>query len=293
MLALVTVSVFLSVILLVYGVSYALQGKILVKQRLHYYGTKTAHATPAQDGSLYERLLRPLVQQTAQFASSRTPQKSKDRLRQQLIMAGSPGGLQAAEFMAVKILLAFGGFAAGILLPIPILYGIIFPIVLYIFPDFYLRRRVAQRQKEIALAVPDMLDLLTVSVEAGLGFDSAIAKVVEKSQGALAEEFQRMLQEIRIGRPRREALRSLSQRTGVDYLQELVAAIIQADQLGVSIGRVLRIQSTEIRRKRRQRAEEEAMKAPIKMLFPLVLFVFPSLFIVLLGPALMRFMDAF
>jgi tight adherence protein C len=138
--------------------------------------------------------------------------------------------------------------------------------------------------------LPDVLDLLTVSVEAGLGFDQAVVKVIEKFKGPLAEEFHRTLQEVRMNKPRREALRALADRVGIDDLTAFIAALIQADQLGVSIAKVLRIQSDQMRIKRRQRAEEQAQKASIKMLFPLIFFIFPAMFIVLLGPAVLSMM---
>ena len=139
--------------------------------------------------------------------------------------------------------------------------------------------------------MPDVLDLLTVSVEAGLGFDAALQRVVQKMTGAISVEFAKTLQEIKMGKHRREALRDLGLRTGIDDLNTFISAIVQADQLGVSIGNVLRVQSEQMRRKRRQRIEEKAMKAPIKMLIPMVLFIFPTIFIVLLGPAAMQMIE--
>ena len=162
----------------------------------------------------------------------------------------------------------------------------------WLIPDFGLKAKSDRRQVQIQKSLPDTLDLLCVSVEAGLGFDAAVAKVVEKSTGPLAEEFGRLLQEIRMGKPRRAALKDMAHRSQVEDLSTFITAIIQADQLGVSIGNVLNIQSQEMRRKRRQRAEEAAMKAPIKMLFPLIFFIFPALFVVLLGPALIQIMEA-
>jgi tight adherence protein C len=142
-------------------------------------------------------------------------------------------------------------------------------------------------------ALPDNLDLLTVSVEAGLGFDQALLKLVEKTQGPLTDEFKRVLQEMRIGKTRRDALREMSVRAGVEDLQTFVVAIIQADQLGVGIGKVLRIQSQQLRERRRLKAEERAQKAPVKMLIPMVVFIFPCLFIILLGPGVLQLIDNF
>ncbi len=277
-------------LILVIGNIYRQKKQVL--SRLQAYAVSVEEQKEqALDPGLRSRILKPLIKRVSQWLSARTPQQAKDGLRKQLLMAGNPGHLQASEFMAVKLLLTVGIFFIMFFLPVS------FPIVLVITalswfaPTLYLRQKVTQRQLAISLAIPDVLDLLTVSVEAGLGFDAAIAKVVEKLDGPLAQEFQRTLHEIRIGKPRRDALRNLSNRTGVAYLQGFVASIIQADQLGVSIGKVLRIQSNEIRRQRRQKAEEAAMKAPVKMLFPLVIFVFPSLFIILLGPALLSILN--
>jgi tight adherence protein C len=156
----------------------------------------------------------------------------------------------------------------------------------YTVPEFWLGGRVKKRQKGILLMIPDSLDLLTISVRAGLGFDAALGKVVEKLQGPLSDEFRRALAEIRVGKTRREALRDMIPRTDVPPLNNFIGAIIQAEQLGVSISKVLQVQSEQLRIERRQRAEEMAAKAPIKMLFPLVGCIFPSLFVVILGPAI-------
>lgn len=142
-----------------------------------------------------------------------------------------------------------------------------------------------KRQREILKSLPDVLDLLTISVEAGLGFDQALTKVVEKAKGPLAEELAKTLQEIQYGKNRRDALRDLSTRLQVDALTQLVNALLQADRLGIGIAQVLRVQAEDLRMRRRQYAEERAMKAPVKLLFPLIFFVFPSLFVILLGPA--------
>ena len=156
----------------------------------------------------------------------------------------------------------------------------------YIVPEFWLGGRVKKRQKAILLMIPDALDLLTISVRAGLGFDAALGKVVEKLKGPLTDEFRRALAEVRVGKARRDALRDIVPRTEVAPLTNFIGAIIQAEQLGVSISKVLQVQSEQLRIERRQRAEEQAAKAPIKMLFPLVGCIFPSLFIVILGPAI-------
>ncbi|WP_434512416.1 type II secretion system F family protein [Desulfitobacterium sp. AusDCA] len=163
----------------------------------------------------------------------------------------------------------------------------------YMLPGSWQKAQIKKKQAEIEKSLPDILDLLTVSVEAGLGFDSALLKVVEKQKGALAEEFLKVLQEIKMGRPRREALRDLSKRNPLEDLSNVIAALVQADQLGIPIAGVLRNQSKQIREKHRQRAEEKAQKAPVKMMIPLVFFIFPSIFIIILGPAVIKIIDMF
>ncbi len=159
-------------------------------------------------------------------------------------------------------------------------------------PEIWLSRRIKKRQKHILLATPDTLDLLTISVRAGLSFDGALAKVVEKVPGPLSDEFRRALAEVRVGKARRDALRDVIGRTEVPALSNFIGAIVQAEQLGVPIAKVLQIQSEQLRIERRQRAEEMAAKAPIKMLFPLVGCIFPSMFIVILGPAIILIMTS-
>ena len=170
--------------------------------------------------------------------------------------------------------------------PIGYLFGIVGLLFGYTVPEFWLGGRVKKRQKAILLMIPDALDLLTISVRAGLGFDAALGKVVEKLKGPLSDEFRRALAEVRVGKARRDALRDIVPRTEVVPLTNFIGAIIQAEQLGVSMSKVLQVQSEQLRIERRQRAEEQAAKAPIKMLFPLVGCIFPSLFIVILGPAI-------
>ena len=210
-------------------------------------------------------------------------------------MAGNPGELRVADWLGIKavssivfavvffllftFLLGTGGVLGMLLGVVGIAFG-------YIAPEFWLGRRVRGRQKAILLQIPDALDLLTISVRAGLGFDAALGKVVEKMVGPLTDEFRRALAEVRMGKARRDALRDIVPRTEVAPLTNFVGAIIQAEQLGVSISKVLQVQSEQLRIERRQRAEEMAAKAPIKMLFPLVGCIFPSLFVVILGPAI-------
>ena len=163
----------------------------------------------------------------------------------------------------------------------------------FIAPDFAVSSRARSRKDRIRAELPDALDLMAVSVEAGLGFDGAISKLTEHMEGPLSDEFSLTLNEIRIGEARQDALKKLSDRTGTPELSSFVRAIIQADQLGISLGRILRVQATDSRLKRQAAAEEKAMKAPIKMLFPTVLFIFPAMFLVILGPAFLNLSKLF
>lgn len=250
--------------------------------------------------SARDRVWRPLFRRIAYFVARRTPQAAYQRIKHDLVVAGNPGGLDATDFLGLKgcmtILLALIGFllfsrSENVLMALgmPFVLGAIG----FNLPTFWLGNKKRARQKEIRKALPDALDLLCISVEAGLGFDAALSKVVQKWDNALSAEFDRVIAEIRMGRSRRDALRDLHQRTEVDDVGIFVSAIIQADQLGVGLTRVLRIQSEQMRIKRRQRAEEQAQKAPIKMLFPMVFLILPALFIAILGPAVPIMMRTF
>jgi tight adherence protein C len=214
-------------------------------------------------------------------------------------MAGNPGDMKVSDWLGIKVI-ASGGFAGVLFILFGVLGGDITQGLLmgllgagigYIGPEFWLGRRVKARQKAILIQIPDALDLLTISVRAGLGFDAALGKVVEKMKGPLVDEFRRALAEVRVGKARREALRDIVPRTEVQPLSNFISAIIQAEQLGVSISEVAVSLKEQLRIERRQRAEEQAAQAPIKMLFPLVGCIFPSLFVVILGPALILIMQ--
>jgi tight adherence protein C len=221
------------------------------------------------------------------------PNAQRQALQDKINLAGRPGGLTAGGFTALRILSlligTFGGLSVGALLgqsaTTLILATAVGFIMGLLIPESALNTRVRRRQKMILRGLPSALDLLTISVEAGLGFDAALAKVAEKYRNPLTAEIQITLNEIRLGRQRLEALEDLGHRSKVEELNNFCQAIIQSEQLGVGIANVLRIQSEEIRRRRRQRAEEQGQKAPLKMLFPMVGCIFPTLFIVLLGPA--------
>lgn len=243
----------------------------------------------------YERVILPFFNQIGNFASRFTPQATLESARRRLEMAGNPLQMDPAFFLTLRFVLAalFGGiiFAIFAVTGRNWLQGLglstLFLLLGFFFPDLWLSGRVSARQKGVFRAMPDALDLLTICVEAGLGFDSAMSKVHEKWENDLALEFGRVIQEIRLGKLRRDALRDMAERLGVAEMTSFVAAVIQSEQLGVSMAKVLRIQSDQMRVRRRQMAEEEAHRAPIKMIFPIGILIFPSLLIVLLGPAAM------
>jgi tight adherence protein C len=211
--------------------------------------------------------------------------------------AGYPGGLRGADWMGVKVLGAIIGAILGLLLglamggpPLGVVFALGGGAIGFIGPEFWLGRRIRARSMAMVLQLPDALDLLTISVEAGLGFDAALAKCVEKMEGPLVNEFRQALAEIRMGRSRRDALRDVVARADAQPVANFIGAIVQAEQLGVPIAKVLQIQSQQLRVERRQRAEEAAAKAPVKMLFPMVGCIFPTIFIVILGPAIVTVM---
>lgn len=248
-----------------------------------------------------QRVLAPLTGGFAGFMMQFTPRSTKKMAEERLAAAGGFGGLSAGQFLVltgfVAVSFTFLAVVAGELTGAPghkiVGYAIMALAVGLVLPFFLLSRKAAARKAAIQRDLPDVLDLLTVSVEAGLGFDGALAKLAEKMKGALVDEFTRVLQEIRIGVPRRDSLHAMAGRCDVPDISLFVTSLIQADQLGVSIGNVLRVQSAAVREKRRQRAQEQAMKAPIKMLIPLVLFIFPAIFLVLVGPAAIQVFEQF
>ena len=251
-----------------------------------------------------ERIVRPFVVGWARRLARFTPRQNAERLRISLMEAGSPSGIGVVEFMGLRavMLVLLGGsalfltiFTGSTLRPINLqivtLPGILlFPgpmaMLGYTIPGIWLNQRIRKRKKDIQRSLPDAIDLLTISVEAGLGFDPALARVAEKWDNELCREFRHLLQDMRIGKPRRDALREVAIRCGVDDLRVFISSIVQADQLGVSITQVLRVQSQQMRMRRRQRAEELAQKAPIKMLFPMVFLIFPAMYVIILGPAI-------
>jgi tight adherence protein C len=243
------------------------------------------------------RVVMPLMRRLGEISSRFTPQRVLEQTRQKLELAGNLGRMDASTFMVLRFVAAvlFGGlvfllslFSKQFSTPIKLLMVLVFTVLGYFFPDLWIRSKINSRKKQVRKAMPDALDLLTICVEAGLGFDAAMSKVNEKWDNELSFAFGRVIREIQLGKLRRDALRGMAERLDLPEMTSFVAAVIQSEMLGVSMAKVLRIQSDQMRIKRRQHAEEEAHKAPIKMIFPMGLLIFPSLMIILLTPAGLR-----
>jgi len=252
--------------------------------------------------SALERLIFPFTGKVISSITRHTPLDLYRRVNRLIELAGNPPALTAERIVAFKIVFGIVGVVVGILvaplLPftgffVPVMTVGVFSLAGYTFPSAGLAARASKRQKEIRKALPDTMDLLTISVEAGLGFDAALAQVVKNVPGPLSEEIARMLQEMQIGVSRTDALRHVNDRTEVPELDGFVLSMIQADKYGVGVAKVLRAQSTELRQKRRQRAEEVAQKVPLKLLFPMIFLVLPALFIVILGPGAIQVYETF
>jgi tight adherence protein C len=255
-----------------------------------------------------QRVLLPNLRRLGQFASRFTPQSSLESIQHQLDLAGNPRGFDPTTFWAWRIIatVGLGGFILLVTFLAPadsilsirtgtikaLAFALGGSLLGFFLPVMLLQSRIKRRQDIILKAMPDALDLLTVCVEAGLGFDQAMSKVSEKWENELSMAFERVIQEVRLGKLRREALRDMADRMDLADMTSFVAAIIQADQLGVSMGKVLRIQSDQMRMKRRQRAEKKAHEAPVKMLIPMAFLIFPAIYIVLLGPAVLILMNS-
>lgn len=247
----------------------------------------------------HERVIIPATRSILATLGKYGPKQSAERLKVNLQMAGNPGGITPAMFVGLRVVLAL--ILGAIVIQVTfrtmpptqaLLYSVVGLVLGYMLPVIWLGRKITQRKRAITKALPDALDLLCISVEAGLAFDLALQRVTQKWDDDLSREFKKVLSDIRLGRTRREALKDLADRTGVEDVQTFTAAVIQADQLGVSMSKILRLQSDQMRVRRRQRAEELAQQAPIKMLFPMVFLIFPALFVVILGPAVPRIMSS-
>ncbi len=264
-------------------------------------GYRVSGSVSSDHEPLLDRAIDPVRERLTETARKHTPAGYAENVRHKLELAGSPKRVDADQFLMFKligavsgplwILVAFGllGMSGGLaIITIALLWGIAF-----FLPDVAVTRRIESRQHDIRKQLPQFLDLLTISVEAGLGFDQAVERTSASVPGALSEEFQRMLREMRIGSSRSDALRALDTRTDVLELRSFVLAMLQADTFGVSIANILRIQADEMRVRRRQAAQELGQKAPVKMLPPLVFCIFPAFFVVILGPAAIRIFEAF
>lgn len=249
-----------------------------------------------------DRVIRPFLMN---MAGKRDPKEirqiQRSSLRKMLAQAGYPGGLTVGEFMVIqnlfRVILPTLMIAFAFVLKMQpnqiAMFAVVGIVLGTLLPRMYLQNKIATRLHGITRQLPDVLDLLTVAVEAGLGFDAACDKVVEKMRGPIPDEFSLTLRQIRMGQSRRDAFKDMADRVDHQDLAAFVSAIVQADQLGVSIGQVLRIQSDQLRDKRRQRAEEEAAKAPVKMMIPLVFFIFPNVGIIIMGPASYQIIEEF
>lgn len=248
-----------------------------------------------------ERVFIPVIRRVGEFSARFTPQKAIQDTARRLELAGNPWPVDAPTFLAIRFILAMviGGFVITMVALAPpasvtdsFLYigGAIFGG--FYLPHLMLSRRITRRQTEVRKAMPDALDLLTICVEAGLGFEASLAKVSEKWENELSLAFARMIREVQLGKVRRDALKDMADRLGIPEMTSFVAAIIQSEQLGVSLAKVLRIQSDQMRVKRRQRAEEQAHKAPVKMIIPMALLIFPSIMIIILTPAALQIMTS-
>ncbi|HET9476506.1 MAG TPA: type II secretion system F family protein [Dehalococcoidia bacterium] len=247
-----------------------------------------------------DRVLRPSIDAISRAFGSILPASLLANVQQQLIMAGNPMSLNAFVTFWAVLLATFGGIGlmAFVLLPSEMMIQklVAIPMLLmlgWMFPRMWLKGKMGARQKLVLKGLPDAMDLVTTCVEAGLGLDAALARVAEKTDGPFAAELQFMMRDVALGKLRREAMQELAQRIGVEELSTFITSIVQAEQLGVGIAQVLRVQSDQLRTKRRQKAEKSAHEAPIKMLFPLVFFIFPAFLIVILGPAGIRIAESF
>ncbi|MBI4301148.1 MAG: type II secretion system F family protein [Chloroflexi bacterium] len=297
---LVSITIFLAVALTAIAMLTPREGATVGTRLQAYTFGQAWDETPELSRPFFDRAIRPLFGVLERVVWRLTPQGMAERAKKDLIMAGNPYGLGVGGFLA---------FRAMFLLGLPVLYLLVIAsngaglgakqllalvaivVIGAVLPDYWLKSRVGARQTQIQKSLPDALDLITICVESGLALEGALGRVTEKSKGPLADGFKEALQDISLGKSRREALRDLGKRTGVPDLISFIAAIVQADQTGVSVANVLRVQSDAMRIRRRQRAQEKAAAAPVKMLFPLIMFIMPSVWVVILGPAAIRVME--
>ena len=270
-----------------------------VAQRLAVYGGEkplTVEEIELQR-PFSERVLRPAIERLGSLLSRSTPQKARQDLLNRLELAGRPGNLTPEDFAAVRLVAAAVMAALGLLIglllanPVYLVISLVAGTILgYYLPVIWLKQKVDGRRTEIQKGLPDALDLLVICVDAGLGFDAALARVTDKYKNALSELLSKALREVSLGRPRLEALDEIGRNSGVEDLHNFMQAVIQSEQFGTGIGKILRIQADEMRRRRRQRAQEKGAQATLKMMLPMVGCIFPTLWIVLLGPAVLILM---
>jgi len=289
----------LGVLMIFYGLSRTPSTNTaqMVQQRLSVYGAGGSDKPLSIEEvelsrPFSERFLRPAIERLGGLLSRSTPQKARQDLDNRLELAGRPGNLTPADFGAIRLVaaavMAAVGLGIGLLLGTPIYLVIslaIGAVLGYYLPVLWLKQKVDARRAAIQKGLPDAMDLLVIAVDAGLGFDAALARVTDKYKNALSDMFAKVLREVSLGRPRLEAMDEMGRSSGVDDLHNFIQAIIQSEQFGTGIGKILRIQADEMRRKRRQRAQEKAAQATLKMMLPMVGCIFPTLWIVLLGPA--------
>ncbi|OLC24824.1 MAG: hypothetical protein AUG06_05200 [Actinobacteria bacterium 13_1_20CM_2_65_11] len=266
----------------------------LMEGRLRVYeaGPVTSLADLELQQSFGRRIVWPMIKRLGHLLEQTMPEKARQQIHLKLQLAGRPNGLSTSDFIAVRYvltaLLCALGIGVGTLIGSPpmIAVGAVVGACAGLYlPILWLRRKVARRKSDIQFELPDVIDVLIVCMEAGLTFEAALEKVVEKYDHPLAVEFGRVMQETRVGRPRLEALYDMGQRTGVEDLNSFIQAVIQSEQLGSGVVRIVKIQSDEIRQKRLLLAQERGAKASLKMLLPMIGCIFPTLWIILLGPA--------
>ena len=299
----------LATFLAVFAIAYSVQS-IVAERRQAYRTIQAIRAVELRPTDLRnrelarparERLIKPFYNAALGLAHRFTPAGAREAIRRKLIMAGSPFGWDADRVLVAKVGCLTVGVLLGLLFmavfsfawPLRFLGFLAIAALGYWLPNIVLTNVVQRRQQELRSSLADSIDLLTICVEAGLGFDAAMAHVSKNTTGPLADEFYRTLQEVQLGRSRNEAMRNLAARSIVAELRAFVLAMVQADVFGVSVANVLRVQAKDMRMKRRQLAEERAMKVPIKVLFPVLFCIFPALFVVILGPAIMRIAEVF
>lgn len=265
-------------------------------EKLSFFDTKGKKQHP--NPTFVERIVLPVFRKFLSIFRKFLPRNLVESVSRRLELAGIQDNVKVDVFLGIKffmpfvflLVLFFISIFFNVTTTLKMILLLLVPVS-YIFPDYYLKSKTTKRQEGIRKSLPNALDLLTISVEAGLGFDMALYKVAENIKGTLGEEFKRVIKEMEIGLSRKEALRNLTKRTDVTDLNTFILSIIQADIFGISIGKVLRIQAGEMRIKRRQAAEEKGMKAPVKLVFPTILFLLPALMIIVIGPAILSVMD--